>query len=87
MALIGRLPDSDKIWTEGTDFLGRQLVQEQLPLSEVEARNPIKTMWVFDEEGKFLITLGCCLRDKDGHTGRRHKSGMSVCIGNDVPNR
>jgi len=51
MALVGQLPDSDKIWTEGTDFLGRRLVQEQLPVSEVDARNPIKTMWVFDEEG------------------------------------
>jgi hypothetical protein len=77
MALVGQLPDSGMIWTEGTDFLGRRLVQEQLPVSEVEARNPIKTMWVFDEEGRFLITLGCCLRTRDGkgHTRAPHPAG------------
>ncbi len=77
MALVGQLPDGDKIWTEGTDFLGRRLVQEQLAVSEVEARNPIKTMWVFDEEGRFLITMACCLRTRDGsgHTGRVHPGG------------
>jgi hypothetical protein len=74
MALVGQLADSGKIWTEGTDFLGRRLVQEQFPVSEVEARNPIKTMWVFDEEGRFLITCACCLRTRNGtgHTGRKH---------------
>ena len=77
MALVGQLPDNDKIWTEGTDFLGRRLVQEQLSVTDVEARNPIKTMWVFDEEGKYLITLGCCLRTRDGksHTGSVHPAG------------
>jgi hypothetical protein len=77
MALVGQLADSGKMWTEGTDFLGRRLVQEQLPVSEVEVRNPIKTMWVFDEEGKFVITLGCCLRTRDGksHTGSVHPPG------------
>jgi hypothetical protein len=77
MALVGPLADSGKIWTEGTDFVGRRLVQEQLPIGEVEARNPIKTMWVFDEEGRFLITLLCCLRTRDGksHTGSVHPPG------------
>jgi len=77
MALVGPLADTDKIWTEGTDFLGRRLVQEQFPIHEMEARNPMKTMWVFDEDGKFLITLLCCLRTRDGksHTGRVHPPG------------
>jgi hypothetical protein len=77
MALVGPLADTDKIWTEGTDFLGRRLIQEQFPIREVEARNPIKTMWVFGEDGKFLITLLCCLRTRDGsgHTGRVHPPG------------
>lgn len=80
MALIGKLADAGRIWTEGTDFLGRRLVQEQLAISEVEARNPIKTMWVFDEEGRFLITLGCCLRTRDGksHTGSVHPAGRVI---------
>lgn len=77
MALVGQLPDKGNIWTEGTDFLRRRLVQEQCAVSEVEARNPIKTMWVFDEEGRCLITLGCCLRTRDGksHTGSVHPPG------------
>lgn len=77
MSLVGTLPERENIWTEGTDFDGRRLVQEQLPCKEVDARNPIKTMWVFDEEGRFLITLGCCLRTRDGkgHTRAPHPAG------------
>lgn len=74
MALLGQAAAQGRMWVEGEDSASRYLLQEQLLTVQVESRNPIKTMWVFDEFGKNIITLGCCLRTRDnsGHTGRVH---------------
>ena len=75
MCLVGKPADTGRIWTEGTNFEERRLVQEQLPLIEVEAREPVKTVWAFDQDGKYLITMGCCyqLSSKRGHSGDKHR--------------
>jgi hypothetical protein len=77
MAHPGPRAAEGKIWTEGEEITDRYLLQEQLALDEVEARNPMTTMWAFDEEGKQIVVLGCCLRSRDGsgHTGSVHPPG------------
>ena len=77
MALVGQRPEQGKMWVEGEECTARYLVQEQLCVDEVKERDPIKTMWVFDDLGKHIITLGCCLRTTSGtgHTGRKHPAG------------
>jgi len=77
MAHPGQVPADDKLWVEGENCSSRYLVQEQLPRKEVETRDPIRTMWIFDDDGRETIVLGCCRRTRDnsGHTGTVHPAG------------
>jgi hypothetical protein len=77
LAHPGRLPSEGTMWVEGEQCTDRYLVQEQIDRAIVESRDPIRTMWLFDAEGKYIITLGCCRRTRDGksHTGTVHPVG------------
>lgn len=78
MALPGRLPSPGMIWTEGAETEGRRLIQEEMPLATVKARNPIMTMYLFDDVGDYIISLGCCEQGPSnrGHLKRRHPWGI-----------
>jgi hypothetical protein len=78
MALAGPAPRAGMIWTEDTDAEGRHLVQTQRAVEEVRNRRPIMTMYTFNRDGSFIITLGCCAQGPSGrgHTGGKHPWGV-----------
>lgn len=62
------------VWLESENIPERKLNQEQVEESWLNDNSSLRTMWIFDETGRFLITLGCCYRDKNGHQWR-HANG------------
>lgn len=78
MALSGPTPREGMIWTEDTDADHRHLLQTQRTLEEVTERLPIMTMYTFNRDGSFIVTLGCCTQGPSGrgHMGTRHPWGV-----------
>lgn len=77
MTLADYAPANGMIWTEGETLERRELVQQQLPRAEVQARDPLITVWNFDSEGRSFSGRKCCLplAAGGGHSRRKHPGG------------
>lgn len=77
MTLVDHAPAEGKIWTEGEWVDRRELLREQLPLAEVQSRDPLMTVWTFDSGGKSFKGRGCCIPRPahQGHSTRPHPGG------------
>lgn len=77
MTLADYSPAEGMIWTEGEALESRELVQQQLPRAEVQARDPLITVWNFDSEGRSFSGRKCCLQlaAGGGHSRRKHPGG------------